>query len=220
MKSKLLIFTVILFVGCNPFNEDNKEYSIKGTLLQSCDNPTPVTGVKLILDYDCNCSSSKILQEVYTDSEGKFEFNYKTVAGNDIVIRGTQANGGGTKNYLFGIPINKDLDIGNLYNNDNFFAIVKLEVSRPTSLNDTLFYDEYGAGNFRKSLLGPFNNGLILDTLRYRNAQFYDLDNKQYYKNISHAFYSWKIGKRGVYNSIWTLHKPCLKYNYYVLEIK
>lgn len=220
MKSKLLIFTVILFVGCNPFNEDNKEYSIKGTLLQSCDNPTPVTGVKLLLDYDCNCSSSKILQEVYTDSEGKFEFNYKTVAGNDIVIRGTQANGGGTKNYLFGIPINKNLDIGNLYNNDNFFAIVKLEVSRPTSLNDTLFYDLFGAGNYRKTLIGPFTNGLILDTLNFRNTQFFDLNNINIYKNNSSATYSYRLGLKGKTIYAGGMFSACLKYNYYVLEIK
>jgi hypothetical protein len=131
MKFKLsiiLIIYVVLFCGCERINND-KEYTIKGQLLQSCDNPIPVSGVKLILDYDCDCNASKILTETFTDANGKFEFKYKSVLGNDIIISGSQPNGGGTKNYLFGIPINKDLDIGNLFNPN--YAIENYFVNLP-----------------------------------------------------------------------------------------
>ena len=170
--------------------------------------------------YNCDCNASKILTETFTDANGKFEFKYKSVAGNDIVISGSQPNGGGTKNYLFGIPINKDLDVGSLYSSNNFFSLVKILVSKQTSDKDTLYFDEYGAGNFRQFVVGPFTSGQVLDTITYRNAHFYDIANQRNYKHISHAFYSWKLGVKGKYNDIWSIHQPCLKYNEYLIEIK
>jgi hypothetical protein len=207
--------------GCELIN-DNTEYTIRGQLLQSCDNPTPVSGVKLILDYDCNCNSSKILQEIYTDADGKFEFKYKSVNGNDIVIRGNQANGLGTINYLFGIPINKDLDVGNLYSSNNFFAVLKIVNKRQSTKNDTIFYDVYGSANFRRFIVGPFIENQILDTIMFRNTQFFDkVNDNRIYKNNGFASYNYKIGQKGreVYAD-GSHFIVCTKYNEYILEVK
>lgn len=214
-----LVFYTITMSSCKQVNE-KQEYTIKGTLLQSCENSLPVGGIRLILDYDCDCNASKILAESFTDVNGKFEFKYSTVPGNDIIISGIQPNGGGTKNYLFGIPINKDLDIGNLYSNDNFFAIVKLNVLRSTNSFDTLFYDLFGSGNYRKTIIGPFTNGLALDTLVFRNTQFYDVNNERIYISNSSASYSYKVGANGNTNFAGGMFQTCLKYNYFTIEIK
>lgn len=222
MKFKLsiiLIMYVVLFCGCERIN---KEYTIKGQLLKSCDNLTPIENVKLILDYDCNCNASKILTETFTDANGKFEFKYKSVLGNDIVIRGKQPNGLGTVNYLFGIPINKDLDIGTLYKDSSFFAILKIVQKRQSTYNDTIFYDVFRSANFRKFVVGPFVENQILDTIAFRTTQFFDkINDRRIYSNNGSPSYTYKIGKNGKESYADGSHfTTCTKYNEYILELK
>jgi hypothetical protein len=155
----------------------------------------------VILAYNYGINSKYNEIKSTTGADGSFALTYKSdVTMGDLVIRGRRANGQGALNYLFGIPKNKTLDVGNIYQSDNFFALVKIEPKRATTSSDTIYYKRVKSFVYQQYIVGPFFNGQVIDTMSYRNTQFYDFQNKSAYHgdgSFPYVSYAYTIGKNG-----------------------
>jgi hypothetical protein len=221
------IFTTLISISfaifLNNCSKDNEEkFTIRGKLLNSCDKPEPVSGHQIFLGFSYGINNKYESIGAITNADGSFELTYeKKNAMGEMAISGRQGNGLGTRNYLFGIPIGRDLEVGNLYIENNFFAIIRVNTKRVTTSNDTIFYSLIaGTNDFSKFLVGPFTDNQLFDTAIYHNAQFFDLDMEKNYQSKSHAYFPWKLNTTGKIKEIWALHEPCKKYNYYDLLIE
>jgi hypothetical protein len=223
-RSIFTIITIMIFaIFLSNCRKDNGEkFTIRGKLLNSCDNPEPVSGHQLFLEFSYGINNKYEQIAATTNADGSFEFTYeKKNAMGEMTISGRQANGLGTLNYLFGIPIGRDLNIENLYIENNFFAIIRVNIKRITTSDDTIFYSLIsGTNNFSKFLVGPFTDNQLFDTVMYHNAQFFDLAKEKYYQTKSHAYFPWKLNTTGKIKEIWAMHEPCKKYNFYDLVIE
>lgn len=218
LLSVSLCFFIFAFSNCK---KDTEQFTVKGYLLQSCNNSEPVSGVTLQLTYPCKaCPYAQTdFGSFTTRADGSFEFTYTSAKRvNELIISGTQRNGLGTLNYVYGIPINTTVNLGNVYATENFYALVKLNVQRPTSLADTIYYLK--EANLLLPIIGPFTQGQVIDTLIYRNTQFYDKQNVKNYRNVPNAIITYKMGERGQYTNTGGLFDECVKYNEFLVDIK
>jgi hypothetical protein len=162
----LLLFSLLLFSDCRR----EKSWVISGRLLHSCDNPTPVFGHTLTISSSKSISNPK----VETNREGRFELPYELDyrQHDNIFITDFSAH------YVTGIPKKKNLDVGDVYLNDNYSAFLQLSVQRPTSSEDTVYYDFNGYRNgkkyFRKFKIGPFVDGQIIDSYVTHQEKIFD----------------------------------------------
>jgi len=219
LTCNVITFLLLIISGCRRPNNNDNFCTITGKFLQSCDNPVPVSGHSLMLAYTYNSNGKYAEIPCTTLEDGSFSFTYEKAAiMGELVIRGSRANGQGTLNYMYGIPIGKNLNIGEIYQKNNFFAIARLKPQRPTNSMDTLFYG-FENGKFRSFVVGPFSENQEIDTTFVRNAQFYDFNNSSKYQKKSHSYYAWKLGENGRVNDIFALHQPCLKFNYFDIKI-
>lgn len=229
-QMKLLIFTgcslvasALLFNGCKR-GENDDTYTIKGKLLYSCEKPDPVSGAELYLGYNYGINNKYEEIGTTTNSDGSFEITYKDRSNlGELVIGGKKLNGTGSLEYLFGIPRWKDLNIGNLYAADNYTVYVVIQPKRATTAKDTLFYN-MSAEVFKDYIVGPFAENQVMDTLVYRYAQFFDIENKEKYRHdgaFPLAAFIYKIGHNGKtqYASNESF-LPCSDNNYYRLLIE
>jgi hypothetical protein len=179
----IILAFVLLFNGC----VGDDKFTIKGKLLTSCERPEPASGYQLLLTFNYGVNSKFEQIATTTNTDGSFEFTYeKKFPHGEMFINGRQSNGLGTINYLNGIPVGRNLDIGNLYSGINSCALIKIKTIRQTSQKDTVFYNKVAGQNiFKNYITGPFDDGQILDTLFYRNVQFYDLANYRSYSESS-----------------------------------
>lgn len=190
--------------------------------MHSCDNPIPVVGHKLSI----RSSKSIVNPELSTDSEGRFalpyELDYRQL--DHIVLRDENVD------YLIGIPKKENIDVGDIYLKDNYFAFLQLSVNRPTSESDTVFYDWWGykrvgsksVKNYRKFKVGPFTDDQILDTIVFRDIAVYD---SIIYNIDNYPGYRYKIGEDGADLVGWgpegeTKLRQCHRYNIYNLTIE
>lgn len=219
-KKLIIPFTfglVFLFTAC-PKQQDtiSEQYTITGTIVKSCNNPTPLSNFQLVLNYACGCTSAKVLQTVYTDINGNFSFSYSSVASNSLVIQGD--NGTVFIDYLAGIPINRNLNIGTIHSDSNFFSLLKVNPQRQTTVNDTIYYQKYGNA-FLRYAIGPFIAGQVIDSITYFNYEFYDLNNYRIYNYVPNINYSWKVGTTGKINSSSVTLNPCAKNNEIIIPL-
>ena len=125
------------------------------------------------------------------------------------------------------IPIKENVDVGDIYLKDNYFALLKLSVNRPTSELDTIFYDWWGyktvgsksVKDYRRFKVGPFSDGQILDSIVFRNFMVYD---GLIFKLGNYNTHGYKIGGNGEdRHGTGEVNQfiPCYKYNIYNLNI-
>jgi hypothetical protein len=220
----IIVSSIMLLNSCQK-DENEGKFTIKGKLLNSCDKPEPVNGHQIFLEFSYGINNKYEQIAATTLADGSFELKYeKKNAMGEMTISGRQTNGSGTLNYLFGIPIGRDLDIGNLYLSNNFTAFVRINTKRNTSMSDTLYYKRGKNFVFETSLIGPFNQNQIIDTLVFRNTQFYDIDNISAYRgdgSFPSFNYPYKIGlnsKESFASN--NLFQPCSNQNFYNLIIE
>ncbi|MDP3928060.1 MAG: hypothetical protein Q8R57_03470 [Bacteroidota bacterium] len=214
-KSILLFLVPLCFLIFSCKNEDTETITIKGKLLKSCENPSPLVGHALVLTYSYNVNGKEDVIQSVTNSNGSFEFKYeKKVVMSNLALREDQTIGYGYFTYLNNIETKKNLDIGTLYNNDFLLVKIRINAQRVTSIEDTIYYD-FKSNKFNKFIVGPFIENQLLDTIFGRTTMEYNKLNK-------HKFdipYSWKLGLSGKVQYVYSDSLfPCSKENY--LDIK
>ncbi|MDP3928062.1 MAG: hypothetical protein Q8R57_03480 [Bacteroidota bacterium] len=195
LKSITLI-VVILFSHCKV--DKDEEFVIQGKLLNSCENPSPEPNKNLILTYEYG--TNKKGDEIYcvTDNEGKFLFKYSSKFNlRNLTIGSSQANGLGFRTYLFDIALNKSLEVGVIYSENNFKAKLRVNLKKASSINDTVFYEKLQS-KFTKFVVGPFLEGQVIDSLNRNVALKYESNNKHQI-NFNYTF---KVGNNSIDQTI------------------
>ncbi|MDP3928061.1 MAG: hypothetical protein Q8R57_03475 [Bacteroidota bacterium] len=161
LLSPLCLFTP----GCK---SEEETYTITGKIVKSCDYPTPVSNLSFELWYYSDSKRNDALKASgVTDIDGNFSIQYtSTPNGFNSRMELITSNGPfGQKPILSRIPQNKNMAIGNIYTDTNYYMIVKIKTENNFSDLDTLYYNiikPYGQYDF---LIGPFYNNQIIDTI-------------------------------------------------------
>ena len=179
MKNIIIILTVsITIFSCK---KASVTHTIKGQFI-NCNNgvttPTFVnTAIDLFQQKGGSNNNSKVLANTTTDAQGNFIFSYSTTNTRDkLIIRAS--SGFGFLKIMEDIPLE---DLTNLkvilpaYN-----LVVKLNVIKPYTINDTLVYGKPNSGSDFK-IAGPFVNGrlfkaenvLLTNTLKYSLNEYF-----------------------------------------------
>ncbi|HYG14878.1 MAG TPA: hypothetical protein VEC12_03925 [Bacteroidia bacterium] len=118
-----------------------KNYSVKGRLLHSCDNPVPVKNFSIHLDKGGGGCKGEI-QRVTTNNNGDFMFDYDATCTSPTGFITLGYDVSFSSSILVGqIRENENEDLGDIYLKDNGFYIIKIKTNQPYSSSDTLFYD-------------------------------------------------------------------------------
>ncbi|MCU0443017.1 MAG: hypothetical protein MUE96_11510 [Bacteroidia bacterium] len=196
-------------------------YTVKGRFLKSCHEPIPIAIDRVTLDAFCDhhgtISTEADVKVRNINEDGSFEITYQHLnsTNNLNLITFNSIVRGGI--LLFGIPINANVNVGNIYIQNNHSAIIKLNDQSVINQSDTIFYrieDNLIWETRYKYAVGPFSDGQIIDTLHYTKPQVFDkkLVKMECYLN-SNANLSYKIGMNGSINTINTLVEPCVTSN-------
>lgn len=161
-----LICSLLLFTNCNK----EKTFTIKGRLLISCDRPIPV------IDHGIRIEGKGITSPIaYTNDKGHFAITYEHSRRTEYIYLTVKGEYGvGLSQRLIGIPMRKDVEVGDVYLTDNFFSVIKLAVQRPTDLTDTIYYDHNVHLGYRKFKVGPFLDGEIIDSFTFASSRIFD----------------------------------------------
>ncbi|MDR9443033.1 MAG: hypothetical protein RI842_09960 [Schleiferiaceae bacterium] len=170
--SSLSILVIVFFLLACEKNQENARYTLRGRLLRSCDNPEPAEGVQLGLWLEKsvtlgNPDGPEFLDHVVTGPNGEFALSYDQDIYNNIYIKKIREPYS-TRLLMMGIPRNKSLDVGTVFNltpkTDMVFSI---KTPYSFSSKDTLkiggiarIKDGYGSA-FRP-IPGPFSDGQIV----------------------------------------------------------
>jgi hypothetical protein len=225
-RSIFTIITIMIFALflSNCRKDNGEKFTIRGKLLNSCDNPEPVGGHQLFLEFSYGINNKYEQIAATTSADGSFEFTYeKKNAMREMTISGRQANGSGTLNYVFGIPIGRNLEVGNIYSESNFYRVITIKSIRVTSKEDTIYYGLNNRGIFTKLITGPFNQNQIIDTLNGRTPHFYDLTNYNAYSPLTNAIgYAYKLNSANTiqYVSENPVIINCVKHTKLEIEIR
>jgi hypothetical protein len=222
IKNLLIVVLIGLVTGCK--DTSSSSYTLKGKLLKSCANGQPIRNFKLDLVTQDKPVKSPVIVSAVTDVNGEFQFTYSTLYGN-LCVQGTHIDGQGNQVYLSGIPVNQNINAGEIYADSNFYFIVKINPLRQTSSADTIYYhqtvdSQIHAMSFARKICGPFSVGQIIDTMVMGNSQFYDIANESKYQYKTQEYYQWKLGHTGKTQITGGIFPPCFKYNSFTIDIQ
>jgi hypothetical protein len=191
---------LILFFASTALNwgckKEKAEFTISGRIVQTCLDPLPVPRMELNLEYTgtaANFYSQKVfdLGRAITDHDGNFTITYENIKNpiNNLILEGSLGQG---FIELWGIPANRDLQIGDVYLNNKVMIIYKMKLNDfHTSKADTFNFTSRG---FQRSLFGPFHENQIIDTMIFKPSQKYN-------NPLSDLHFGWRMGSRG--KQIW-----------------
>lgn len=185
MKQNRLLLTLFFFqllfttYSCIQ-REDNPfitEYKVKGRLVQSCDNPTPIAHKLVILETDHTiklfCKNNyKVVSRAYTDDNGYFELKYdKQNCISPLKVSIEDPNGHPTQNYALVTYLkgNENTNLDNVYLSPTASYNYVIKTNTPYTQTDTLFYNikyayEGAKDSTPMAISGPFTNGQQLTT--------------------------------------------------------
>ena len=133
-----------------------KNYTVKGRLLHSCDNPVPVKNVEVDLYGSCKGP----IEGATTNSDGEFLIDYEAICTHAPSLISLQYDVSfSAARLVTNIRANEHEDLGDIYLKHNGFYVIKIKTNQPYTFADTLFYD------VTKFRTGPFIDGMIIDTL-------------------------------------------------------
>lgn len=197
-------------------DDEKKEYTITGRIVQSCDNPTPVNNQSFKLKY---LAAKALLGRPMvheagsctTDKDGYFTITYVNIKQDDINLELIQDVGFGQNTVFSGIPQNTDLNVKDIYLKVPIYQIYKIKLSGiSTSKSDTLIY-EIG-GQHDKNIIGPFLENQILDTIL-----FYSIHS---YKSLSQPYsFTWRFSSSKNWTRTITNATLCNKYNDAIIDL-
>lgn len=218
MKNYTVIFfsfLIILGLGLqckkDGMVENQQQYTVKGRLLNSCDDQTPSIDKELLSlrSFCVYCTIGLDLGPITINDDGTFEFKYK----HSSINKNLELFSNKHYDLVLGIPINQNIDLGNVYIKNNMYAIVKTSPRRITSAADTLFYNlkDYQRDNVPiEYAIGPFAENQIIDTIFFHAFQIYDstcLD-KDWWVNTN-ANLQYSLGKNDSTTTLSKILKPC-----------
>jgi hypothetical protein len=181
--------------GCK--KEEKGTFTITGRVVQNCNDPIPLTGVKVELSY--SGSSSKGNQvftagSATTDADGNFSITYENINQNIEGMYLRQISSKFSQGTICTkIPYNRDLNMDDIYVNAQIKMIYKLNLKgKQTSIEDTIYY--FLHGQQAKIKVGPFYENQQLDTDTYYPIQ-------RYGSLLSSNVFNWQLGKQNPYNA-------------------
>lgn len=173
------IFLLTTLTNCK---KDNEQYTVKGKLFATCDNPNPLANFEVYLYNDkkgvlvsgtCNAGE---LARTTTNDNGDFELVYNSSCRSGEVSLKYDVGNFSYRNVVIDMEPNQDYDLGNVYRWKNGFYAYSIKTNALYSDKDTLFYDIaynntptiidsvtwYFDSTYKKAI-GPFTNGMIID---------------------------------------------------------
>ena len=187
MKKLKNSITTLLFItllmGCNEHKE--RQYVVEGRLMYSCG--VPAANVQDIaikqVPPAMNLGKDPIFKRFSTDEDGYFKIIYKYKEASSSPMYFAKSG-----KFFEGIPSYESLDLGEVfYGSPTFSFVIRLEVDKVYTEEDTLFLPDYENNDYIKRP-GPFENG-VYDTVL----------NKSYLKCIQYDYpsefevrYLWK----------------------------
>lgn len=151
MKKLNHVVFIVLLVIVNSCNKD-KEYTLTGRLMASCDVPMPNTVISLKQDVNM-LNQGGFLGDFSTDENGYFNIVYTPERGGALRF---VSNG----SFFENIPAYQNLDLGNVYYGASVNFNISLEVTNPYTDQDTLEYGNPITGQ-SEFIPGPFQSGQI-----------------------------------------------------------
>lgn len=154
-----ILFVLLLATACKNKYKKNKSYTITGRLMSNCDTPHGASTKLFLKQKTSNLTNSGgVIKDFSCDENGYFSVNYIPDNGSKIEIGYYGAAG-----LMSEVPVNQNIDIGNVYLNATTNIIIKLDVKNPLTSNDTLEYLDYNSSNSNDviRICGPFNSGII-----------------------------------------------------------
>jgi hypothetical protein len=221
---KSLIYTLSLFltvgIQCKKDEEiiNQQQYTIKGKLLNSCDSLIPVTDFNLFISSLGYRTITELeVGPVPTQADGSFEFTYKHTKFTKSLLLSARGNTGYTyQNLILGIPVNQNIDIGNVFIKNNISAVINIKTKRITSDADTLFYN---LKDYRENIIsnnyavGPFIDNQQIDTIIFQSVQIYDnvtLDDEWLRWGKHNAYLQYSVSKNDSITTLSKVLKPCV----------
>lgn len=171
MKRLISLRAIVLLLAACTKNSNNKEVTVTGRLMQSCDTPAANKDGIIYLSGGGLLNNPSTSLEFTTDENGYFkvihdksfsEFSVRTSANHSVL----EANISGDEK-----------ELGDVYINPfptNF--VIKLDVKNPYTENDTLVLLDFSDPDpFAQQLIaGPFQSGLI-DSVKNFNFNIFPL---------------------------------------------
>jgi Neuraminidase (sialidase) len=212
----ILLFLMPICLFTQACKNGDETYTIKGKVLKSCTEPTPIAGRPLVLTYDYSLNKKSGQEYTSTDAEGNFELKYTGQFNlGDLTISVKDDSSNFFRTLIRDIEKNRNLNIGNVLNADIFFAYLRIKTTKPNTQNDTLFFEKQG-NKFNKFMLGPFTNGQIIDSISPDRELIYKPRNEHRMSFV----YSFKIGFKGKEQFVFGEEFiPCSKQNYLDIEL-
>ncbi len=104
-----------------------------------------------------------------------------------------------------GIPKDKDIDLGTLYLEQNYYAKIVLDPKKDFSEKDTFFYDFLI--NPRKFIVGSFKKNQVIDSFEYRHEIYIDKELSAKYSEFNYFMYQTRLNNNKPYLllKIWSL---------------
>jgi len=220
-KTKHILLLTGLAMACiflSNCKDLKKNYTVRGRLLHSCDNPVPVKGYSVfLLNRDGgNCKGE--IQRVTTNDNGEFLLDYESACSNGADFISLEYDVSFSSAILVSdIKINENEDLGDIYMKNNGFYIVKIKTNQPYTSSDTLFHGIHIAGK-DSYIKGPFVDNQIIDTLLETVAKA-----QNHFSTTSiNRIIGWQLKRDATtYKSKLQMIyiEPCKKYNEVILDI-
>lgn len=159
----------LLLAACTKTDEANGPYTIKGKLLNNCEDQQPVANQLLYFLVDVNADEED--RVAYTDANGKFSYTFDGPPNNNSTIGGS-IRIENDKLILCGIPASaltadKEMDAGIVYANTPQKALVSFVVKGVGyTSNDTVILSTVLHEDLRKvstfKISGPFDDAVTV----------------------------------------------------------
>ncbi len=184
----LLTCCFAIFTACK--DEETKEYSIKGRLINACDG-SPLANETVTLSQVKKASQPyhqtppvNASGSVITNTNGEFEMIYETNHKRENVIL----------NKFFNVPV-ENLDLGDIPYQKTLLVFYKVKVNNPYTHLDTLYFSDVTDYILSYKMSGPFHDTVIgLRTLYSNENLTYNATLKKIINNDSqqniNAYYS------------------------------
>ncbi|HYG14877.1 MAG TPA: hypothetical protein VEC12_03920 [Bacteroidia bacterium] len=162
-----ILFIVAAATACK---KDGDRHTVKGRLLNSCDDPTPLRGFTVYLYNDYRnllnrwCNQGQIATAT-TNENGEFELSYEKTCSNGDISLQYDINSISYGSLVYNIEPNKSTELGDIFRKNNGPFQVKIKTNQPYSNNDTLFYGirPHILDSTYKFITGPFTDGQLVD---------------------------------------------------------
>lgn len=152
-----LFIGVVLLSLTSCKNDLDEPRIIKGRMMYNCGIPAINAEFFVKNNNPALIGGKYFIEKFKTDSLGFFEVLFYAKTYDNIRI------GPGILGYIPLPKAGEKFDLGNVYCNFTYKTVVRLNVTKPYTENDTLYY---GDGFISKSIVGPFTSGII-DTVNH-----------------------------------------------------